>query len=162
MWLPSSLQCHGDTPHSQRFASHPFVWPDHWYAQNRTRKNHSQMLQQEDYYQQQHKNITWFFPLPFLPLRWKSTRAPSLHPTWLSARLKWSLWRRSTVTWSAASRWWTACRMLSTTSTSTAAPTLTSSWRRMRIRPNISCSKWTALVCFGTAAPASLTATVLV
>lgn len=41
MWLPCSLQCHGDPPHSQRFAANPYIWPAYWYAENRTCKKHS-------------------------------------------------------------------------------------------------------------------------
>lgn len=40
MWLPCSLQCHGDPPHSQRFAANPYIWSAYWYAENRTCKKH--------------------------------------------------------------------------------------------------------------------------
>lgn len=154
MWLPSSLQCHGDPPHSQRFAAYPYIWPDHWYAENRTCKEHSQTLYFSRFF------WLWSYSvLPLLHLRWKSTQAPSLHPTWLSARLRWSLWGQSTVTWSAALRWLTACRMQSTTSTNTAVPTLMSLSQRMKRQLNSSCSKWTALVYSGIAARALLMAT---
>lgn len=166
MWLPSSLQCHGDPPHSQRFAAYPYIWPDHWYAENRTRKKHSHSKRVQ-------KRVTenpppafsrffwlWSYSvLPLLRLRWKSTQAPSLHPTWLSARLRWSLWGQSTVTWSAALRWLTACRTQSTTSTNMAVPTLMSLSQRMKRQLNSSCSKWTVLVYSGTAALALLMAT---
>lgn len=46
-------------------------------------------------------------------------------PTWHSAHQRQSLCGQSTVTWSAAWRWWTACRRLWSTFTSMAAPTLT-------------------------------------
>lgn len=72
----------------------------------------------------------FFFCLFFFD-RWKSMLAPGLRRIWPSVQMKSSLSGRSMGTWSAASRWWTACRMLWTTFTNMAAPTLMSSLQKM-------------------------------
>uniref|UniRef100_A0AAQ4PJP8 Aldehyde dehydrogenase 18 family, member A1 n=1 Tax=Gasterosteus aculeatus aculeatus TaxID=481459 RepID=A0AAQ4PJP8_GASAC len=93
--------------------------------------------------------------------RSRFTQALGSPPTWRSARRRQSPCGPSTAIWSAALRWWTACRRLWTTFTSTAVPTRTSSSQKMRTQLSSSCSCWTAPVFSGTPAPALLMATAL-